>query len=418
MGKALLKDGKAVRVVGNIMDISDRKQMEEEKSSLEGQLRQAQKVEAIGQLAGGVAHDFNNALTVIMSNADMVLMDIDSNHPFYRELEQIKKAAQKAANLTRQLLAFSRKQILRPEILDLNEIVRGLKNMLGRLIHENIELNMMDLAPDLSPIEADPGQLEQVIINLAVNARDAMPDGGKLSIETKNVELDEYYASRHAAVKPGLYVMMAVRDTGAGMTKEVQERIFEPFFTTKAEGKGTGLGLSTVYGIVKQSSGNIYVYSEPGMGTTFKIYLPRLESAAVERKEATEAKRSPKGTETILTVEDDEILRNVVVKSLSRVGYRVLTAANGEEALRICLEHREPIHLLLTDMIMPGISGKALAGKAKELRPDLKVLFMSGYADSGIVENGVLEKGTAFIQKPFTGRDLAVQVRKALEGES
>lgn len=417
MGKALLKDGKVVRVLGNIMDITERKQMEEEKSSLEDQLRQAQKVEAIGQLAGGVAHDFNNALTVIMSNADMMLMDIDTKHPFYRDLEQIKKVSQKAANLTRQLLAFSRKQILQPEILDLNEIVVGIKKMLGRLIHENIELNM-DLAPDLGPIEADPGQLEQVIINLAVNAGDAMLGGGKLTIETKNVELDEDYASRHAAVKPGLYVMMAVTDTGAGMTKEVQERIFEPFFTTKEEGKGTGLGLSTVYGIVKQSSGNIYVYSEPGMGTTVKIYLPRLESATVERKETTEERRSSKGTETILTVEDDDILRNVVVKFLSRDGYRVLTAANGEEALRICREHGEPIHLLLTDMVMPGMSGKELAGKAKELRPDLKVLFMSGYADSGIVENGVLEKGTALIQKPFTGRDLAVHVRKALEGES
>ncbi|HDR15789.1 MAG TPA: response regulator [Desulfobacteraceae bacterium] len=332
-------------------------------------------------------------------------------------MEQITKAAQKAANLTRQLLAFGRKQILQPEILDLNKIVSGLKKMLGRLIRENIELNM-DLAPDLGPIEADPGQLAQVIINLAVNAGDAMPDGGKLIIETKNVELDEDYARRHVEGKPGLYVMMAVTDTGIGMTKDVQERIFEPFFTTKEEGKGTGLGLSTVYGIVKQSRGNIYVYSESGMGTTFKIYFPRTRTAAVDRKRATEAIRFSKGTETILTVEDDEILRNVVVKTLSRGGYRVLTAANGEEALRFCRDYREPIHLLLTDMVMPGIGGKELAGKAKELRTDLKVLFMSGYADRGVVENGVLEKGTPFIQKPFTGLNLAVQVRKALEDES
>ena len=414
MGKPVLENGKVVRVVGNIIDMTGRKKAAEERLSLQEQLRQSQKVEAIGQLAGGIAHDFNNALTVILGNAEMVLGDVDKNDPFYGVVEEIKKAGERASRLTRQLLAFSRKQILRPEILNLNEVVSGMERMLGRMILENIELKT-ELVPDLGLVEADHGQIEQVIINLAVNARDAMPGGGKLTIETKNVELDDIYARKHLAVAPGSYVMLAVSDTGIGITKEVQERIFEPFFTTKEEERGTGLGLSTVYGIVKQSKGNIWVYSEPGKGAAFKIYLPRVERAGVERKDgAGEEIQTPYGSETVLAVEDEELVRKVVSKFLDKFGYTVLVAANGEEALRICREHKGPIHLLLTDVVMPGLSGKELATQLRELRPELKVLFMSGYTDNAIVKHGILEDGIAFVQKPFTHQALVWKVREVL----
>jgi two-component system cell cycle sensor histidine kinase/response regulator CckA len=395
-------------------DITERKRAEKEMADLQEQLRQSQKMEAIGQLAGGIAHDFNNALTVILGNAQLALADVGKNDPLYSTIEEIKKAGERASNLTRQLLAFSRKQILRPEILNLNQLVSGMEKMLRRIIGEDIEL-ATDLVPDLSGIEADPGQIEQVLMNLAVNARDAMPEGGKLTIETRDVELDDGYARTHIDVTPGSYVMLAVSDTGIGMTREVQARIFEPFFTTKEKGEGTGLGLPTVYGILKQSRGNICVYSELGNGATFKIYLPRAEKAAPERESASREVQIPHGSETVLAVEDEEMVRNIVLKSLYKYGYKVLAASDGEEALRICKEHDGPIHLMLTDVIMPGMSGKELARQAKELRPDLKVFFMSGYTDNAIVKNGILEKGIAFIQKPFTHQGLAWRVRGVLD---
>jgi two-component system, cell cycle sensor histidine kinase and response regulator CckA len=398
----------------SIRDITERKKAEEERLSLQEQLRQAQKVEAIGQLAGGIAHDFNNALTVILGNAEMILRDVGKRDPLSDGIEEIKKAGERASKLTRQLLAFSRKQILQPDILNLNEAVLGMEKMLRRIIGENIELET-NLAPHPGVVEADPGQIEQVIMNLAVNARDAMPMGGKLTIETKDVELGETYARKHVEVMPGSYVMLALSDTGTGMTNDVQERIFEPFFTTKERGKGTGLGLSTVYGIVKQSKGNIWVYSEPGKGTSFKIYLPRVEKTISGRKDATGEIQIPHGSETVLAVEDEEMVRNVVFKFLDKYGYRVLIAANGQEALHICRGHKDPIHLLLTDVVMPGLSGKELAKQAKELRPDLKLLFMSGYTDNAIVKHGILEKGIAFIQKPFTHQGLAWKVRGVLD---
>jgi two-component system cell cycle sensor histidine kinase/response regulator CckA len=402
-------------VLAFVRDITERKRAEEEKSSLEGQLRQSQKVEAIGQLAGGIAHDFNNALTVILGNTEMMLMDLGKENPLYEVVKEIGKAGERASNLTRQLLAFSRKQILQPEVLNLNEVVLGMEKMLHRVIREDIELET-NLAHDLGLVEADPGQIEQVIMNLAVNARDAMPMGGKLIIETRDVKLDEVYAKHRVDVTPGSYVMLAVSDAGIGMTKEVQERIFEPFFTTKESGKGTGLGLSTVYGIVKQSKGNIWVYSEPGKGATFKIYLPQVKKEISARKDATGEIHLPRGSETILAVEDEEMVRSVVAKFLRKDGYTVMVAANGEEALRICREHKGPIHLLLTDVVLPGLSGKEIAKQAKKLRPELKVLFMSGYTDNAIVKHGILKKGIAFIQKPLTRQGLAWKVREVLDG--
>jgi two-component system, cell cycle sensor histidine kinase and response regulator CckA len=414
VGKFVVNPQGVTGVIVNSRDITERRKADEQVTVLQDQLRQSQKMEAIGQLAGGIAHDFNNALTVILGNAQMALMDVSKDNPLYKVIEEIKKAGERASNLTRQLLAFSRKQILQPEVLNLNEIVMGVEKMLRRIIGEDIQL-ATDLAPDLSRVEADPGQIEQVIVNLAVNSRDAMPEGGKLTIETRDVELDEKYGRAHADVTPGFYVMLAVSDTGIGMTKEVQSRIFEPFFTTKENGKGTGLGLSTVYGIIKQSKGNIWVYSEPGKGTTFKIYLPWVEKTAPMRKNSMREVQIPHGSETVLAVEDEEMVRNIVLKSLTKYGYKVLAAPDGEEALRICKRHEGPIHLILTDVVMPGISGKEIARQAKELRPDLKVLFMSGYTDNAIVNNGILEEGIAFIQKPFTHEGLAWKVRGVLD---
>jgi two-component system, cell cycle sensor histidine kinase and response regulator CckA len=402
-------------MVSTVWDVTERKRAYEEMSLLQEQLRQSQKVEAIGLLAGGIAHDFNNALTVILANSEMMLRDVGRKSTLFELAGEIKKAGERASKLTKQLLAFSRKQILQPEILNLNEVVLRMRNLLRRVIGENIELETV-LLPDLGLTEADPGQIEQVIVNLAVNARDAMPTGGKLTVETRSVELNEQYARTHLGVTPGFYVMLAVTDTGVGMTKEIQARIFEPFFTTKEKGKGTGLGLATVYGIVKQSRGSIWVYSEPSRGTSFKIYLPRVEAAAPARKDASGEIEIPHGSETVLVVEDEEMVRNVVSKFLNKYGYTVLSAADGHGALLVCSEHKGSIHLMLTDVVMPGLSGKELAEQAKELRPDLKVLFMSGHTDGAIVNLGILEKGIAFIQKPFTHQGLAWKVRAALDG--
>ena len=392
----------------------NRKRAEKEKRVLQEQFRQSQKMEAIGQLAGGIAHDFNNLLTVIKGYSELSLNQIKDDLPLEENLREIKKASDRAVDLTRQLLAFSRHQVFKLKVLDLNSILRNLEKMLRRMISEDIELVFL-LAGDLGKIKADPGQIEQVILNLAVNARDAMPNGGKLTIETANEILDEAYARSHIAVRPGQYVRLSVSDTGVGMPEEVKERVFEPFFTTKGKGKGTGLGLSTVYGIVKQSEGNIWLYSEPGQGTAFKIYLPRVDEPVDELCEKEEVKEASQGGETVLVVEDDEAVRKLAVQALKRKGYSVLVTNQADEALSLCKQRKEPVHLLLTDVVMPQMSGYELVEGLKQVRNDFKVLYMSGYTDDAIVHHGVLEKGVNFIQKPFTIDGLARKVREVLD---
>jgi len=385
----------------------------EELKQTQAQLLQAQKMEAVGRLAGGIAHDFNNLLTVITGFSEIMLhRHLDDHDPLRESIEQIKKAGEQAASLTRQLLAFSRKQVLQPKVLGLNAVVTDMDKMLRRLIGEDVDLVTV-LEPELGPVKADPGQIEQVIMNLAVNARDAMPQGGKLTIETASVELDEAYARRHVAVEPGPYVMLAMSDTGVGMDAETQSHIFEPFFTTKEE--GTGLGLPTVYGIVKQSGGHIWVYSESGLGTTFKIYLPRVEEAVEPLKPSAAPTRSHQGWETVLVVEDDEGVRTLTREVLELDGYSVLEARHGEEALLISEQHEGPIHLMVTDVVMPGMNGRELAERLAPLHPEMKVLYISGYTDKAIVRHCVLEPGTAFLQKPFTPDALARKARLALD---
>ncbi|HEY0321200.1 MAG TPA: response regulator [Pyrinomonadaceae bacterium] len=386
--------------------------LESERAQAE-QLRQSQKLESVGQLAGGIAHDFNNLLTAINGYSELTLRRLQTADPLRQNIVEIKKAGDRAASLTRQLLAFSRKQVLQPKVLDLNSIVSDLEKMLCRLIGEDLELRTV-LEPQLGSIKADPGQIEQVLMNLTVNARDAMPHGGKLIIETENVYLDKDYAGQHIAVNPGPYVMLAVSDTGTGMDEKTRARIFEPFFTTKEAGKGTGLGLSTVYGIVKQSGGNIWVYSEVGRGTSFKVYLPRVDEGAQEYKRSAEPEEAIQGAETILLAEDDDMVRKLASEVLSLYGYQVLEAANGGAALLICERHKEPIHLLVTDVIMPEMSGRELANRLSQLRPEMKVLYMSGYTDNAIVHQGVLDEETHFIQKPFAPDALARKVREVL----
>jgi two-component system, cell cycle sensor histidine kinase and response regulator CckA len=386
-----------------------------QRKSVEAQLLQASKMEAVGRLAGGVAHDFNNLLTVILGSADLLLDTLGRDHPEREEAEEIRKAALRAADLTRQLLAFSRQQLLAPQVLDLNEVVATMDKILRRVIGEDIDLRTVPNR-NLRAVRADPGQLEQVVMNLAVNARDAMPSGGKLTIETANVELDETYAREHAVVlRPGHYVMLAVSDTGIGMDVATRARIFEPFFTTKAKGKGTGLGLATVYGIVKQSGGHIWVYSEPGRGTTFKIYLPRVEDAAVPAAPSPVPPVSVRGSETVLLVEDEEMVRKLVHKVLKANGYTVLLAAEGIDAERVAEQHAGPIHLLMTDVVLPGINGKQVAQLLTAARPKIRVLYLSGYTDDAIVHHGVLESGVAFLQKPFTPAVLGRKVREVLD---
>jgi len=385
-----------------------------ERRSVEEQLRQSQKMEAIGKLAGGVAHDFNNLLTVIIGNAQLALMDVIKVDTLW----QIRKAGERAASLTRQLLAFSRKQIVQPKILDINELLTDIEKILGRLIGEDVELLTIP-EPELWQVEIDPGQMEQVIMNLAVNARDAMIEGGKLTIETANADLDKNYFHEHGikGERPSHYVMLAIIDTGSGMDKETREHIFEPFFTTKEVGKGTGLGLSTVYGIVKQNDGFVWVYSEPGKGTTFKVYLPKVKgNAEPEEKEQTPVD-DLSGFETVLIVEDDDSLRNFAQKILHIYGYRTLNAENGEDALRVCKEHDGQIDLMITDVVMPKMGGKELAERLRPLYPQMKVIYMSGYTDNAIVHHGVLEPGLNFLEKPFTLESLARKVRKALRSE-
>ena len=401
--------------IGLIRDISEREKAEAEKDRLEMQLRQAQKMEAIGRLAGGVAHDFNNLLTTITGNAEIGLMDVEKGQELYDFLQEIKEAGERAGNLTRQLLAFSRRQIMQPEILDLNDLILDLEKMLRRLIGEDISLET-HLPPGLGFVEVDPGQMEQVIMNLAVNARDAMPGGGKLTIETANVDLDESYAHGHGhLITPGPYIMLAVSDSGTGMSPQMLAQVFDPFFTTKEKGKGTGLGLSTVYGIVKQSKGNIWVYSEPGKGTTFKIYLPKTEKDQPSQDHKPDFKPILQGHETVLVVEDDPSVRKIAVKNLILFGYTVYSAASGDEALSFCREHKGDIDVLLTDVIMPDLSGKDLVQALQQLGLRMQVVFMSGYTDNAIVHHGVLDPGICFLQKPFTPESLARKIREALD---
>ncbi len=377
------------------------------------QLRQSQKMDAVGQLAGGVAHDFNNLLTVINGYSDLGLRRMPPTDPLRRHLVEIKKAGERAASLTRQLLAFSRKQVFQEKVVDLNSIVADMDKMLQRLIGEDIDLVSL-LEPSLCQIKADPGQIEQVLLNLAVNARDAMPRGGKLTIETCHADLTEAYVKSHLNAKPGRFLMLAISDTGVGMDADTQQRIFEPFFTTKELGKGTGLGLSTVYGIVKQSGGNIWVYSEPGKGTTFKIYLPIAEEVA-NAEANTNPVEIPQGQGTILVVEDEESVRELAGEILEASGYRVLNAANANEALRVCGEHIGSIELMITDVVMPQMGGRQLAEHVVLTRPETRVLYMSGYTDDAIVRHGILNDHVSFLQKPFTPDSFALKVREVLE---
>ena len=395
-------------------EVNERKSAEAELERSEEQLRQSQKMEAIGQLAGGVAHDFNNLLTAISGHSELCLKRLAPSDPLHRHIEGIKRSGERAAALTRQLLAFSRKQILQPKIIDLNQIVVDMNKMLHRLIGEDIDL-LMGLAADLGKVKADPNQIEQVLLNLSINARDAMPRGGRLTIETSNVSLSEQFSHDHVAVLPGQYVMLAVSDNGCGMDAETQAHIFEPFFTTKEVGKGTGLGLATVYGIVKQSEGTIWLYSEVGCGTTFKIYLPCVERPMKEVEEETDNFGLLQGTETVLLVEDEEVVREMATEILRDSGYQVLEAKHGHEALTLGRQHAGVIHLMLTDVVMPQMSGRQLAEQLTPLRREMKVLYMSGYTDDAIVHHGVLEEGTAFIGKPFTPSALARKVRELLD---
>jgi two-component system cell cycle sensor histidine kinase/response regulator CckA len=389
-------------------DVTDYRQLEE-------RLHQAQKLEGIGLLAGGVAHDFNNLLTAILGFADIVMKSLEVDHPAYAGLLEIEQAGERAAALTRQLLTFSRKQILDPKVLDINAVIAGVEPMLRRLIFENIDLTVA-LGPDVGPISMDPTQIEQILVNLAVNAAEAMPTGGKLTIETAHATLDEHYQRRHLPVPAGPYVMLAVSDTGVGMDEATADHVFEPFFTTKGAGKGTGLGLATVYGIVKQSGGDIWVYSEPGLGSTFTIYLPETTARLprVPPSSGTPAE-SPGGVETILLVEDDFAVRRLARAVLERGGYHVVEARNPREAVRVAEEFIGPVHLLLSDVIMPESEGLPLYERLREARPHLRVLYMSGYANEAVIRRGVLAAGMPFLQKPFTPGVLSRRVREVLD---
>jgi PAS domain S-box-containing protein len=390
-------------------DITDRKLLEE-------QLVQSQKMEAVALLAGGVAHDFNNLLTIIIGYGRLLLMEAEASTDIREYADEILYSAERASALTGQLLAFSRRQVVQPRVLDLNDAVESMHRLLERILGEHIELHTIP-GESLGRIKADPGQIEQVIANLAVNARDAMPRGGKLTIETSDVELNEQYVRLHPQVHPGPYVMLAVSDTGSGMTPEVREHIFEPFFTTKEKGKGTGLGLSIIHGIVKQSGGEIWVYSEPGKGSTFKIYLPRIFEQADAWRRVRTGSPMPHGTETILVVEDEEPVKKMVRGILARLGYSVLEASEGQQALQICGSYADPIHLMVTDVVMPGMAGPDLARAVKILRPETRIIFMSGYTENSMLQHELIEPEANFLQKPFAPEEFAGRVREVLDGK-
>jgi len=412
-------DGTIYGIMSILMDVTERKAAEATRDRLtmvEEQLRQSQKMEAVGRLAGGVAHDFNNLLTAISGYSDLLLHRLPEYSTLRRDVEEIRKAGDRAAALTRQLLAFSRRQVLQPKVLDLNAVVTNMGQMLRRLIGEDVELST-DLSPSLSRVKVDPGQIEQVIVNLAVNARDAMPGGGRITIATADAELSPAYAVVHPEVRPGPHVLLSVADTGHGMSEETQAHLFEPFFTTKERGKGAGLGLATVYGIVQQSGGHLRVNSAADRGSTFLIYLPRVEAAedgwqGVARPLLPHP--SP-GTETVLLAEDEEVVRRFAREILSGNGYKVLEAENGREALLLSEAHRGEIHLLLTDVVMPKMSGRELTERIRPQRPDLRILYMSGYTDDATLRHLVLEEGIPFLQKPFTSEGLARKVREVLD---
>ena len=398
-----------------VRDITERHRAEAAMRELESQLRHAQKMEAVGQLAGGIAHDFNNLLTVINTYSDFLLEELDETSPLRCDVVEIQRAGGRAASLTRQLLAFSRKQRLQPGVIDLNEVVKGIEPMLRRLIGDDIRI-VLSSASGLGRVEADHGQIEQVVVNIAVNARDAMPHGGTLSIETANVSLDNGYAVQHPPVVPGEYVMLAISDTGSGMDAATRSRVFEPFFTTKEIGKGTGLGLSTVFGIVKQSGGYVWCYSEPGNGTVFRIYLPRADST--ESRAARPARRATAstGSEILLLVEDEDAVRALARRILERQGYTILEARDGADALRIASRHTQRIDALVTDIVMPELAGHQVYQTLVQSRPDLRVLYMSGYTENDILRRGLVQRDTAFLQKPFTAASLARAVRSVLDG--
>ena len=407
MNVRVVRNGKTtVGFEGSFEDISQRKLLEE-------QFRQSQKMEAVGRLAGGVAHDFNNAIGVITGYSELLQLKLKPGDPLHKYADEIGKAGQRAASLTRQLLAFSRKQVIQPVLLDLNAVVGEMDKMLRRLIGEDIEVSF-SRDSKLAAIKADPGQIEQILMNLAVNARDAMPKGGKLFIQTANVELDETYSRQHAYVEEGSYVMLSFSDTGCGIDKQIQAKIFDPFFTTKEPGKGTGLGLSTVYGIVKQNGGYVWVYSEPGKGATFRLYFPRAEGAGIRHDGAARESLPPHGTETVLLVEDEHPLRELARTCLETGGYKVLAVPNGNAAIEMVNQYPEHIDLLFTDVIMPGMSGRDLAEAITRLRPRITVLFMSGYTNDLIAQYGVLSPDTLLLEKPFTMYSLLSKVNQAL----
>jgi len=386
----------------------------DELSATQEQLTQARKMEAVGRLAGGIAHDFNNLLTVMIGRSQLLLRRLGDEDPVRSDIELMEQTADRAAELTRQLLAFSRKQVLQPTLLDLNAVVANMAEMLGRVIGEDIAL-VTAFAPGLGLVKADPSQIEQIVVNLIANARDAMEAGGRVTLETANAELDRAYVRHHVDVEPGSYVMLAVSDTGIGMTPDTQARIFEPFFTTKDPGCGTGLGLATVYGIIKQSGGHIWVYSEPGRGTTLKIYLPRAEGTITPSVARPTLPEPARGHETVLLVEDELAVRSLARDVLQAQGYTVIEARDGRHALEICELRFGAIDLLLTDVVMPGIGGRELAARLAELRPAMPVIYMSGYTDTAVVQHGVLDPGTTFLQKPFTPDALARKVRQVLD---
>jgi PAS domain S-box-containing protein len=395
-------------------DITSRKRAEEERAKLQSQLLQAQKMESVGRLAGGVAHDFNNMLQAILGHTELALAKVDPSQPLFPDLQEIRKAAERSATLVRQLLAFARKQTISPKVLDLNETVKGMLKMLRRLIGEDLDLAWMP-GQGLRPVKVDPSQIDQILANLAVNARDAVTGVGKLTIETNNVILDEACAAEHPGVVPGEYVLLAVSDNGVGMDKDVLKHLFEPFFTTKGVDKGTGLGLATVYGIVKQNNGFVSVYSEPGRGTTVKIFLPSYTGKIEERNSKEGIAQLPGGRETILLVEDDPGLLDMIRTLIERQGYTVLAANTPTEALSLAEKHLNEIHLVLTDVVMPEMNGRVLLEKLQSIRPGLKCLYMSGYTANVVAHQGVLDSGVQLIQKPFSAKALAEKVREILD---